>query len=161
MTFWCTGGCRDKLYITPPITRWIYEIRYKYPWYLCNRQSYETSTPGINPGVHNYSYIQIRMARFLAPGLSLILHLLPFNLNLHLSCCDLFYLWTSTYTHRVFVFTLTHDHTHTRTCTRICICTRIRTHTFTLTHTHTRTRTTLTLANTNTHTHTHTHTHIE
>ena len=45
------------------------------------------------------------MARFLAPGLSLILYLLPFNLNLHLSCCDLFYLWTSTYTHRVFVFT--------------------------------------------------------
>ena len=21
VTFWCTGGCRDKLYTTPPITR--------------------------------------------------------------------------------------------------------------------------------------------
>ena len=104
MTFWCTGGCRDKLYTTPPITRWTHEMRYKYPWYSCNRRSYETSSPGINPGVH-YSYIQIRMARFLAPGLSPIFYLLPFNLNHILTCCNLFYLRTSTYTHRVFVFT--------------------------------------------------------
>ena len=45
------------------------------------------------------------MTRFLTPGLSLVLYLLSFNLNHTLTCCNLFYLRTSTYTHRVFVFT--------------------------------------------------------
>ena len=45
------------------------------------------------------------MARSLAPGLLLVFLLLSFNLNLHTTRCNLFYLWTSTYTHRVFICT--------------------------------------------------------
>ena len=45
------------------------------------------------------------MARFLASGLSLVFVLLPFNLSHPTTCCNLFYLWTSTTTDLVFVST--------------------------------------------------------
>ena len=48
--------CRDKLYTTPPITRWIY----------VTVVTVETSQQGKTPPGSVYSYIQIRMARFLA-----------------------------------------------------------------------------------------------
>ena len=96
ITFWCTGGCRDKLYTTPPITRWIY----------VTVVTVETSQQGKTPPGSVYSYIQIRMARFLALWFVTVFTLLPFNLILLLLAVFCIYLWTSTYTHRVFVFSI-------------------------------------------------------
>ena len=55
---WCTGGCRDKLYTTPPLTRWKYRTQYEY-WR--NRQElrnlHREHTPGYNTRIFKYRWL--------------------------------------------------------------------------------------------------------